>query len=148
MPNNVSNYPWLPKIMLIPSEIKIKKCVAVAERKMEIVCRNIKNKIVKKRGFNIFSKILGLPQGVTALPFERKANNAITVTDDCNGCGQCVVLCPMKNLKLENSKILHDKNCTICYRCINACPQKAITVLFRERVIVQYRGISQKTFEK
>lgn len=142
MPNNVPNYPWLPKVSLVPSESKIKKCITSAEHKIQMVCHNIRNGVVKKRGFNIFSKILGLPQGVTALAFEKKANESVVISDNCNACGLCVSVCPMKNLSINNGAIKNNHNCTICYRCVNKCPQKAITVLFNERVAKPYKGLN------
>jgi ferredoxin len=142
MPNNVPNYPLLPSVLLIPNAKKVDKCVTTAKSKIQTVCKSIKNGVIKKRGFNVFSKILGIPQGVTALSFEKKASQVVTITGDCNLCGLCVSICPMKNLRLENENIVHNKNCTICYRCINKCPQKAITILFNKKVTTQYKGLN------
>jgi NAD-dependent dihydropyrimidine dehydrogenase PreA subunit len=47
----------------------------------------------------------------------------------CNGCGQCVVVCPMQAIKLVNNVAVIDSNlcveCSVCYRDAN-CPTKAI----------------------
>lgn len=50
-------------------------------------------------------------------------------TDKCIVCGKCEKLCPMKNIKFVNKKILQNNQCTMCYRCINNCPKQAITLL-------------------
>lgn len=50
-------------------------------------------------------------------------------TDKCIVCGKCEKLCPMKNIKLVNKRILQNNQYTMCYRCINNCPKQAITLL-------------------
>jgi ferredoxin len=108
---------------------------------MRFVCRNIRNGIVKKRGFNIVSRVLGLVQGAFMPMIEKKAMDSVTIDNDCVQCRLCISVCPMENLEYQNGKIEHKSNCTFCYRCINKCPQKAITVFFHEKVKIQYRGI-------
>jgi ferredoxin len=137
MPNNICNFFLLP----LKNSDEIKKCIFQAHRKMDIVCENISKGIIKKRGFNIISRILGLIQGVFMLSIERKTLNSIHINSDCNGCEICTKLCPMKNLEYVNGKLLHKHDCTMCYRCVNKCPQKAITVFFHQKVNKQYKGI-------
>jgi len=135
MPNNVNNVAILP----MPSEKTVKKCMARASAKMKKVCDNIRRGRIKKRGFNPISRILGLPQGVFIHKTERLANKNLRINSDCNQCGLCVKICPMKNLVLTDNKITHNANCTMCYRCLNRCPQKAINVLFRGKIKKQYQ---------
>jgi len=138
MPNNVNNLFFLP----LESEKKVKKYIQNAERKMKIVCENIKKGIIKKRGFNIFSRILGLFQGLYMPLWEKKALNLVRIYDDCTQCGLCVSVCPMNNFENQNGKIITKQNCIICYRCINKCPQKAIAVFLRAKIKTQYKGIT------
>ena len=136
MPNNVCNFFILPLKNGIQNDKKIKK----ANAKIDKICTDVKNGVVIKRGFNVISKILGLGQGV----FENKMNErgkSVRIDKDCNSCGVCVKICPMKNLKVTNGKIDHNNNCTICYRCVNKCPQKAITSFFHTKPKDQYHGI-------
>jgi hypothetical protein len=86
MPNNVVNFFMLP----LTNDKKIKKCVVRAERKMQLVCSNIKNGIIKKRGFNIISQVLGLVQGVFMPKIEKKALDSLIIDNDCNLCRLCV----------------------------------------------------------
>ena len=51
---------------------------------------------------------------------------AFRATDACIGCGKCVELCPLNNIRLENGKPVWDKNCTHCMACICYCPKEAI----------------------
>jgi len=144
MPNNVNNLSFLP----IANEKKIKKYLMRAESKMQIVCNNINNGITKKRGFNIFSRFLGLFQGVFMSVWEKKALDLVRVSNECTcsdasamKCSLCVSICPMRNFENQNGKIITKGNCTICYRCINKCPKKAIAVFLPAKPKVQYSGI-------
>jgi len=138
MPNNVVNFFLLP----LTNDRKIKRCIINAERKMKFVCDNIKNGIIKKRGFNIVSRLLGLVQGIFMPGIEKKALSSFIINKNCNKCRICIPICPMNNLEYQNEKIVHKFNCTICYRCINKCPQKAITVFFHEKIKEQYKGLN------
>ena len=129
MPNNVCNLSILP----LENELKIKNYIEKSELKMKIVCENITNNVNKRRGFNIFSRILGLFQGIFLPAIEKKALNSVKITSECNYCLLCIKNCPMNNLYYENGKINQKSNCTICYRCINICPEKAIIVLFNKK---------------
>lgn len=53
-------------------------------------------------------------------------------TSNCIGCGNCVNVCPQKNLKLEkNNKgflevCINTQNCALCNLCEQVCPNKSI----------------------
>ena len=47
-------------------------------------------------------------------------------TEKCISCGKCEKLCPLSNIKIENSKPVWGKNCTHCMACICKCPAEAI----------------------
>ncbi|MCL2809527.1 MAG: EFR1 family ferrodoxin [Treponema sp.] len=135
MPNNVTDLLILP----VESGKSLRKYIVKSEKKMQKVCRNIKNGKIKKRGFNVFSQLLGLLQAVFVKSMERKAHDWLKINGDCSLCGKCVSVCPTKNLVCENQKIIPKYNCTLCYRCINECPQKAITFIFNGKVKKQYK---------
>lgn len=134
MPNNVSNVFLLP----MTSHKGIQRCIVKSQRNMQSVCRNIRAGTVKKRGFNMGSRALGLIQGVFLSAVEKRANNSVKITGDCTNCGICVAVCPMDNLVSENGRITHNHNCTMCYRCINQCSPKAITIAWHGKVKAQY----------
>ena len=137
MPNNVCNLFITP----LPSEKSIKKYIRKAERKMQIVCDEIKNGVVKKRGFNFLSRALGLIQGVFYPALEKIGISRVWVGDACTQCNLCVSICPMNNFENKNGKVISKQNCTMCYRCINKCPQKAISVYLKGKVKKQYKGL-------
>ncbi len=138
MPNNICNFFLFP----IASKEKIEKYIINVQHKVDKTCDNIKNGIIKKRGFNIFSKYLGLfCQRFYFHSFEEKAKKDVKITVDCILCAKCIRICPMKNLKLINNRIEQNGNCMLCYRCVNMCPKKAITVFIHSKVKKQYKGI-------
>ncbi|WPK69210.1 Ferredoxin-type protein NapF [Eubacterium callanderi] len=47
-------------------------------------------------------------------------------TSACIGCGICVEVCPLNNIKLKNGRPDWGGNCTHCMACISNCPNKAI----------------------
>lgn len=51
---------------------------------------------------------------------------AFAAGDACTGCGMCVRLCPLRNIRLEQGKPVWDKACTHCMACICSCPAEAI----------------------
>lgn len=58
------------------------------------------------------------PLFVKATPFYTK--------DSCTGCGKCVSLCPLNNIRLEQGKPIWGSECTHCMACICCCPEEAI----------------------
>lgn len=53
----------------------------------------------------------------------------IITLEKCIGCGQCVIVCPTRSIKLNDDKAFIDKNtcveCSTCYR-LSICPVNAI----------------------
>jgi len=137
MPNNVNNLFLLP----LADDKKFIKYLVKSEKKIRLVCNNIRKGKNKRRGFNYFSRFLGLFQGLFLPAWEKKALDLVRIYDECNLCCLCVNVCPMNNFINQNGKIITKGNCTICYRCINKCPQKAITVFLKTRVKKQYKGL-------
>ena len=145
MPSNISNMPLLG----VASPHRIKKYEQRAISKMSRVVHDIKQGIIKKRGFSRFSEWLGKIQGISwqgdsksndsIRGMELKALSGVKIHSHCAICNLCVIICPMKNLKYHEGKITQLGNCTVCYRCVNRCPKQAITVLFHFKPKKQYR---------
>lgn len=53
-------------------------------------------------------------------------SNSFYAKDSCIGCGKCVTLCPMNNIKFKDGKPIWGKHCTHCMACICRCPEEAI----------------------
>lgn len=50
----------------------------------------------------------------------------MTALETCIGCGICVRLCPMNNIKIVDRRAFFGENCTVCAACFHWCPQHAI----------------------
>ncbi len=46
--------------------------------------------------------------------------------DKCNGCGECVKVCPFGAIELENGLPQTNENCRLCGVCVKKCPQGAL----------------------
>jgi len=158
MPNNVCNLFFLP----LAGKKLTGRYLRKAQKKMQKVCENINKGEIKKRGFNPVSRVLGLAQGSFMPGIEERAKSKVNIDRDCNQCGICVSICPMKNFtretikevkneaknetknedntknNIENNTISTNNNCIMCYRCINKCPQKAIRVFVKAKVKKQF----------
>jgi ferredoxin/flavodoxin len=44
----------------------------------------------------------------------------------CKGCGVCVEVCPVNNIKLIGGRPVWQHHCETCYACYNWCPNDAI----------------------
>ena len=46
----------------------------------------------------------------------------------CNGCTNCVVICPSEVYRLEADKAdpVHPEDCIECWACVNQCPTASI----------------------
>ena len=151
MQQNMGNIPvW--STLFRPTEKSKRKFIKKSEEKMNMVCNNIKNKIVIKRGFSKGSKLLGYIQGkpwqkntkdIAPQRLEKKLMNGLRIHPDCTACNICTKICPMKNLLNQDGKINHLNNCTICYRCVNRCPKKAITVYIHIKPKWQHTGLGE-----
>ena len=111
--------------------------VKQAEKKIENTVQKIKNNKSPREGIGFLSHISGLFG--QRLYFYNKTNHYTDKVkiniEKCVGCGKCVKLCPMKNLKTEDNFIKTENRCTMCYRCINICPKQAITLLGKHVVM-------------
>lgn len=50
----------------------------------------------------------------------------MTADETCIGCGTCVSVCPMDNIRLVNSHAEIGPNCLTCFACFHWCPAEAI----------------------
>lgn len=66
------------------------------------------------------------------MPIENVSSQSGTsklhITDKCDGCGLCTLLCPMLCLKFDSevNRPYWDGRCTTCLACLHRCPNGAI----------------------
>ena len=73
----------------------------------------------------LYDRFMSGPVNPVFYRFFVKAD-AFRATDACIGCGKCVELCPLNNIRLENGRPVWGKNCTHCMACICYCHKEAI----------------------
>jgi ferredoxin len=49
------------------------------------------------------------------------------VNADCDKCGVCVRICPVKNIEMRDKPVFINKDCENCFACIQWCPKRAIS---------------------
>ncbi len=54
--------------------------------------------------------------------------------DKCIGCGTCVKVCPMNNIKIEKGKAVIGDDCATCLACFHWCPKEAIWMSKQENI--------------
>lgn len=134
----------------MPDNICDEKVLKNSYEKNKVIIRNSEEKIRKsaelmklgkptKEGMGLFCRIVGfLGQRMFFWHKTRYYSDKLKINDECVGCGLCVSLCPMENIKIEHNKAVSDGKCAMCYRCINACPKQSITLL-GNKVYEQYK---------
>ncbi len=52
----------------------------------------------------------------------------IVIDDKCDGCGECVDICPSEVFEIEDGKsvVINLDECVECCACVEACPLEAI----------------------
>jgi len=65
-----------------------------------------------------------------------------TVNDKCTACGNCVAICPAKNIELVNKKPVWQHHCELCCGCIHLCPVQAIQAGSATEKRLRYRNPS------
>lgn len=111
-----------------------KALVNVAQAKIKDAAQRFKGNAPTQEGIGFLYHLAGLFG--QRLWFYNKTKNYFDKlkvnSEKCVGCGLCVQLCPLENLKLKNGKVVADSKCTMCYRCVSNCPKQAITLLGKE----------------
>ena len=107
---------------------------------LDRVCAGLQKGVVKKRGWNCFSTLLGKVQNVSWPKIEQQGRSSFLADESCIGCGLCVKSCPAHNLELIEGRVVQKDNCTLCYRCVNLCPKQSCTVFLHKKPVKQYKG--------
>jgi ferredoxin len=76
-----------------------------------------------------FSPLSSLIKMVFYTPFERNVHGLdkkFSVSGACTSCGTCAVVCPVKNIVIEQGRPVWQHRCELCCACLNLCPAEAI----------------------
>jgi len=121
----INNY--TPIFGIVPEE-KQKEVFCKAKEKLTTIINTIKEKKThkpQKSLLNIFrSLIVCLNENFASIVFNE--DRKFWVDNNCNSCGICEKICPVKNVKLSDGKPTWLHNCQQCMACFNLCPKQAI----------------------
>lgn len=73
----------------------------------------------------IIGTLFGFIYNISMRYFPRQDKNFFA-DQNCNGCGTCVKVCPVNNIKMEDNKPVWQHNCEQCFACLQWCPKSAI----------------------
>lgn len=116
---DMTNPPEVQKDRLINAETRILEIVwAITERRYGVIegC-NTSITYAQSILMNAFLKYLYRP----AKRFQVERN--------CNHCGVCVKVCPLKNINLDlEQRPIWGSRCEVCLACFHWCPKQAINI--------------------
>jgi ferredoxin len=83
---------------------------------------------IKNKENNKVNRLTGIFSFVNKSFIKRVAtiDRDYTVNNDCNGCGICKEVCPVKNITMVNNRPQFNHHCENCLACLQFCPKKAI----------------------
>ncbi|ALU12013.1 HIT family hydrolase [Ignicoccus islandicus DSM 13165] len=68
----------------------------------------------------------------------------VKVSDECDGCGRCVELCPFNSISILNGKAHQTAPCALCGICEIVCPLNAIELV----PLVNVKSFSSITLQR
>ena len=73
----------------------------------------------------------------------RQPVNTTKINPDlCNGCGECVRVCPTESIQMQNSKaVVTGQNSNGCGHCVAVCPTLALTISFTDEKALELSTI-------
>jgi ferredoxin len=66
---------------------------------------------------------------------------------NCNGCGMCQKVCPVKNIEMKDKKPVWNDKCEQCYACLQWCPNESIQYGKKTAGIKRYHNPNIKVQE-
>jgi ferredoxin len=114
----VENY-----IILYKMQDNINEITNKSNEGIILIINSIKQRINNK--VNRFTKVFSFMNWL----FRTRVSNMdkkYNVNSNCNSCGICKKVCPVKNIEITTIKPQFNHNCENCLACIQYCPQRAI----------------------
>ncbi|MFO7822163.1 MAG: EFR1 family ferrodoxin [Lentisphaeria bacterium] len=118
------NYPPLGGV---PGEKKKQRILNKADRQIEEIATDLNGEAPYQRHLpNPFFKLLGKVSGCVFKQILRKADRKFYADDNCDGCGVCANVCPVKDVELREGHPVWLGHCEQCFACLHWCPQEAV----------------------
>ncbi len=105
---------------------KAVRIVKRADKKIDALTETIREgEAFREKDNSIAAYFMSGPVNVLFYLFKVKAG-PFHAGEECTGCGKCTRVCPLGNIRLENSKPVWGTECTECMACISYCPVEAV----------------------
>lgn len=126
MPDSIGDEKALKRSLAQNQEL-----VRAAEQKLKAAARAYKDGHPPREGLGLWSRLAGLfGQRLYFRNKTRAYSDKLKIDQSkCVRCGACAANCPMKNLAIQDGRVVPGGRCTMCYRCVDRCPAQAITLL-------------------
>lgn len=104
---------------------------AIAEADAMISLNHFKGHLVTSFGGAIKNLSMGCASRATKQRMHADMQPVLVDSETCIGCGQCVAICPVDAIRVENGTAVFDHDrCIGCAECLAACPVHAIKVMW------------------
>lgn len=123
MPGNaVSTYDLIP-------EEKQKEFAQLFEQRIPEIASAVKGRIINKPETRqlFFQPLMSMLHPVFMKGIAKGAKEYHT-TAQCQLCGECVKMCPVGNISIEEKQVLWGEKCEQCMACIQWCSREAIQI--------------------
>lgn len=117
-------------------------------RKSEKTIRNIVNIVTQKlstgpEGTRIFEKLILSNKKQREIIINKRQefsglDAGFHCNENCNSCGTCVKVCPVKNINFENGYPTWNHKCEQCMACIQWCPNRSINFKYKTQKRKRY----------
>jgi Pyruvate/2-oxoacid:ferredoxin oxidoreductase delta subunit/flavodoxin len=119
----VNNY--IP--MVIPSENKQRKKLAKADARLDKIIARITSGRDEVHGTFFPAHWISIVLFKTiSVPLMANLDKSFFSDSNCDGCGICARVCPVKNIELADKRPRWLHRCEQCWGCLHWCPKKAI----------------------
>ena len=139
--HNVASY-----AIVYPPFPPAKLVVPAAERKLQKIAAEIKNKV--SREYPKASRLVQKRREKVMNPYlelQKYADEPFTISADCISCGLCSRVCPCHNIELKEGKPTFLHHCANCMACVVNCPKRAIGYELKKEDIELLKKVSKKT---
>ena len=122
MVHSVANY-----AIVYPPFPSAKIMVPQAEKKLGRIAEDIS--LRKERPYPRAGRLTRARRDKVMTPYlelQKYADNPVTISDECVGCGLCAKVCPCHNSRMEEGKPVFTHHCANCMSCFVCCPKRAI----------------------
>ncbi|MBP7902287.1 MAG: EFR1 family ferrodoxin [Spirochaetes bacterium] len=107
-----------------PSKVKVNEMLNKSRIALAKITEEISGNEIKpaKQRFVLLSKMLNRVIYTGVGKWEKN----FRVTGKCTGCGLCLKVCPVGNIKIRNKRPVWGSECERCIACISWCPEGAV----------------------